>query len=67
MAFARAVVSRPVSVLMAFVVLAGIGAASLMVIPIDLFPNTERPVIVIMTSYSGAGPSEVETYHNRCA
>ncbi len=60
MAFSKSVVHRPVSVLMVFLVLAGVGAASLFVLPIDLFPSTERPVIVVSTSYTGAGPSEVE-------
>lgn len=60
MSFARAVVHRPVSVLMAFIVLAGLGAAALAVIPIDLFPSTERPVIAVFTDYEDAGPAEVE-------
>ncbi len=61
MSFARTVVRRPVSVLMIFVVMAGIGAGALAVIPIDLFPSTERPVIAVFTDYEDAGPAEVET------
>lgn len=60
MAFSRTVVRRPVSVLMVFLVLAGVGAAALRTLPIDMFPSAERPVIVVSTSYSGAGPAEVE-------
>ena len=60
MAFSTAVVRRPVSVLMLFLVLAGVGVTSLAVLPIDMFPSTERPVIVVSTSYTGAGPAEVE-------
>jgi HAE1 family hydrophobic/amphiphilic exporter-1 len=45
---------------MVFLVLAGVGAAALRTLPIDMFPSAERPLIVVSTSYSGAGPAEVE-------
>jgi len=37
-----------------------LGTISLTRLPIDLFPEIEIPVAVIVTSYSGAGPQEVE-------
>ncbi|MFA6508495.1 MAG: efflux RND transporter permease subunit, partial [Treponemataceae bacterium] len=60
MAFSRSVVRRPVLVLMLFLVLAGVGLVSLTLLPIDMFPSTERPLVVVFTTYTGAGPSEVE-------
>src|SRR5690554_3841241 len=37
-----------------------LGTISLTRLPIDLFPEIEVPVAVVATSYSGAGPQEVE-------
>lgn len=37
-----------------------LGGISLTRLPIDLFPEIEVPVAVVVTSYSGAGPQEVE-------
>ncbi len=61
MSFARTVVRRPVSMLMVFVVLTGLGIFGLSRIPVDFFPEFELPIIVVTTQYEGAGPQEVET------
>ncbi len=37
-----------------------LGIVSLSGLPIDLFPEIEIPVAVVATSYSGAGPQEIE-------
>jgi len=36
------------------------GAISLAGLPIDLYPEIEIPVAIVSTSYSGAGPQEIE-------
>lgn len=37
-----------------------LGVVSLAGLPIDLFPEIEIPVTIVSTSYSGAGPQEIE-------
>lgn len=37
-----------------------LGVVSLAGLPIDLFPEIEIPVAIVSTSYSGAGPQEIE-------
>ncbi|WFA08549.1 efflux RND transporter permease subunit [Tissierella sp. Yu-01] len=53
-------VKRPVTITMIVLVVVLLGSISLTYLPIDLFPEIEVPVAVIATSYSGAGPQEVE-------
>lgn len=42
-----------------------IGAISLTELPIDLFPEFEVPVAIVVTSYSGTGPQEMENLITR--
>jgi HAE1 family hydrophobic/amphiphilic exporter-1 len=42
-----------------------LGAISLTRLPIDLFPEFEVPVAIVSTSYSGAGPEEIENLITR--
>ncbi|HWQ51794.1 MAG TPA: efflux RND transporter permease subunit, partial [Terriglobales bacterium] len=56
---------RPVTTLMALVAVIVFGAVSLLKLPIDLLPNLELPYAIVMTSYSGAGPREVESLVTR--
>jgi HAE1 family hydrophobic/amphiphilic exporter-1 len=42
-----------------------LGAISLTRLPIDLFPDFELPVAIVSTSYSGAGPQEIENLITR--
>lgn len=60
MNFLRAVVSRPIAVFMVVVTLLLLGAVSLTGLKLDLFPQLQIPVALVMTSYRGAGPEEVE-------
>ena len=53
-------VSKPTTVLIIFVVLAIIGVYTAFQIPVDLMPDIEIPYIGVITSYTGAGPEEVE-------
>lgn len=60
MNFLRAVVSRPVAVFMVVVTLLLLGAVSLTGLKLDLYPQLQIPVALVVTNYQGAGPEEVE-------
>ena len=60
MNFSKLSVKRPVTITMIVLVIVLLGAISLTKLPIDLFPEIEVPVAVIVTSYSGTGPQEIE-------
>lgn len=53
-------VKRPVTITMLILIVILFGMISLAGLPIDLFPEIEVPVAIVMTSYSGAGPQEIE-------
>ncbi|MBM7616091.1 efflux RND transporter permease subunit [Alkaliphilus hydrothermalis] len=53
-------VKRPVTVVMLTLMVVIMGVVSLTRLPIDLLPEFEIPVVVVSTSYNGAGPREVE-------
>jgi HAE1 family hydrophobic/amphiphilic exporter-1 len=48
-----------------FCLLAGLGIASLLSLPLELQPGGDRPEITITTGYPGAAPAEVETLITR--
>ncbi len=54
-------VNRPVMTLMIFVAMVVLGLYSLTRLGIDLMPDIEIPSVSVITSYSGAGPEEIET------
>jgi len=53
-------VKRPVTITMLVLIVILIGIISLTELPIDLFPEIEVPVAVVVTNYSGTGPQEME-------
>lgn len=53
-------VNRPVTVTMIFIGIIILGAVSLSRLGLDMMPELEMPAIGVFTSYSGAGPEEVE-------
>ena len=53
-------VRRPVTVLMVVLFVIILGFVSFTRLPLDLMPDIELPYAVVMTSYSGAGPQEIE-------
>lgn len=53
-------VRRPVTTLMGVLAVMVIGAVVLPRLKIDFLPNIERNVISVRTTYSGAGPQEIE-------
>lgn len=60
MNLSKLAVKRPVTTMMMVLVVVLLGLISLSGLPIDLMPEIEIPVAIVMTSYSGAGPQEVE-------
>jgi HAE1 family hydrophobic/amphiphilic exporter-1 len=60
MSVAKSVISRPVTFFIIFALFVGLGIFALANVPIDLFPEINPPYIMVMTTYTGAGPEEVE-------
>jgi HAE1 family hydrophobic/amphiphilic exporter-1 len=60
MSVTKTAVSRPTTIFIIFVLLIGLGVFALINLPIDLYPEVEVPYLVVMTTYTGAGPEEVE-------
>lgn len=60
MKLANLSVSRPVTILMVVMVILLLGVVSLSKLSIDLMPELNFPMAVVVTSYEGAGPEEVE-------
>ena len=60
MSLTRTVVNKPVTIIVAFAILIGLGLYISPRIPIDLYPEISPPILVIFTNYEGAGPEEVE-------
>lgn len=53
-------VKRPVTIIMSMLIVMLLGTISLTRLPIDLLPNIEIPVSIVVTPYSGVGPQEIE-------
>jgi HAE1 family hydrophobic/amphiphilic exporter-1 len=60
MSVVKTVVSRPTTIFIIFALLIGLGFFALANLPIDLYPEINPPILVVYTSYTGAGPEEVE-------
>jgi HAE1 family hydrophobic/amphiphilic exporter-1 len=60
MSVAEKVVKRPVLFLIIFTLLFVISLYMVSNVAIDLFPETEMPMLMVMTSYDGASPETVE-------
>ncbi len=55
----RFVLKRPVTVVMAVLCLIYFGLSSVLGMPMELSPETEMPILMVMTSYPGASPEDV--------
>ncbi|MDR2923522.1 MAG: efflux RND transporter permease subunit [Treponema sp.] len=60
MSMVKTVVSRPTTFFVIFALLIGLGIFAMINLPIDLYPEINPPYLVVYTSYTGAGPEEVE-------
>ena len=58
-------INKPVTTALVFVAVIILGVYSLMLLPVDQYPEIEPPYISVMTSYPGANASEVETNVSR--
>ena len=52
-------VKRPVTTIMLLMIVVLLGVTSLIGIPLDLMPDMEIPVAIVMVSYPNASPEEV--------
>lgn len=53
-------VKRPVTILIITLLLSGMAAFMVPDLAVEMFPSTEMPMMMIMTTYQGASPEEVE-------
>lgn len=60
MNLSKIAVKRPVTIAMITFMIIILGVVSLAKLPIDLFPEIEVPVAIVVTSYSGVGSQEME-------
>jgi HAE1 family hydrophobic/amphiphilic exporter-1 len=60
MSLAKTIVSRPTTIFIIFILLIMLGVFAFVNLPIDLMPEINPPYLVVYTSFSGAGPEEVE-------
>jgi HAE1 family hydrophobic/amphiphilic exporter-1 len=54
-------VKKPVSTALIFIAVVILGVFSFQRLPIDLFPNIEVNMLMVMTTYQGASASDIET------
>jgi multidrug efflux pump subunit AcrB len=62
----RFAISTPYFIIVACLIIAILGAVSVVQMPVDMFPAMNIPVIVVATFYSGMPPEQIEgdiTYH----
>ncbi len=53
--------SRPVTFLMLYVAIIGVGLVSLSKLSIDLYPDIDFPTVTVVTTYEGVSPEDIET------
>ncbi len=65
MKLAELSVRRGVTFAMVFVVVLGFGLYSLSRLRLDLYPDVAFPTVLVVTTYTGAGPEDMETLVSR--
>ncbi len=60
MLVSKTVVNRPTTFFILFALVFGFGIYTASRLAIDLFPEIDPPILVLSTSYQGAGPEEIE-------
>ena len=58
--FLQLVTRYPMALLLVIAIMCFAGIYSAFLMPVDLFPNLEVPVVNIITHYPGAGPADIE-------
>ncbi|MEI8026692.1 MAG: efflux RND transporter permease subunit [Pseudomonadota bacterium] len=61
MSIASLSIKRPVFLTCIVLLSVVIGVLSFFKLPVDIFPDVNFPVVSVITTYPGAGPSEIET------
>lgn len=61
MKISKTAINRPVTTIMVMLIVLIFGFVSYTRIPLDMFPQMDIPIAVVSTSYSGVGPSEIES------
>ncbi len=57
--------SRPVTFLMLYVAVIGVGLVSIFNLNIDMYPDMDFPTVTVVTTYEGVSPEDVETLITR--
>ena len=60
MGLTRFVLKRPVATVMALLCLLVFGISSVFNATLEQMPDTDQPMLIIMASYSGAGPEDID-------
>ncbi|MBN1835118.1 MAG: efflux RND transporter permease subunit, partial [Spirochaetales bacterium] len=60
MSLANRVVARPVTWLVVFALIVGLGLYMTTLLPVDQFPEIQPPIIMVSTTYEDADPETVE-------
>ncbi|NLK21976.1 MAG: efflux RND transporter permease subunit [Epulopiscium sp.] len=61
MKFSKISIQRPVTTVMLVLIVVLLGTISIGRLPVDLLPEFSLPYAVVITTYTGAGPQEIET------
>ena len=59
-ALTKIALKRPVTICMAVLTLLVFGLGSALTAPMELMPDMEMPVLIVMNMYAGAAPEDVE-------
>ncbi|WP_432666445.1 efflux RND transporter permease subunit [Wukongibacter baidiensis] len=60
MNFTKICIKRPITTIMMTLIVVLLGLVSTFKLPLALFPKVEIPFLLVMTTYEGVGPEEVE-------
>lgn len=60
MTFSERCVNKPVTTLLVFLTVIGLGIFCTFQLPVDMYPDMDLPYMIVYTNYTGAGPEEVE-------
>ena len=60
MGITKFVLKRPVTVFMALLCLIVFGISSVFSADLEQMPDTDQPMMIVMASYSGAGPEDMD-------
>ena len=60
MGFTKFVLKRPVTAVMALLCLLVFGISSVLNATLEQMPDTDQPMMIVMSNYSGAGPEDVD-------